>query len=112
MRTKYRTAERIIDMHKYLIDCHGRKEWVISVDLLDEICEKYHKKQLELLGLHNVSQRSELLKLEDKDIPFGDWLDKYFKPKPTTELIYRQKNNNRQFTERELIRMYKQSYQL
>ena len=57
-RTKYRSAEKVIDMHKYLIDCYGKKEWVISVDLLDEICEKYHKKQLKLLDLHNVSRCS------------------------------------------------------
>ena len=74
--------------------------------------ESFYRNEIKQLTLNDVSQRSELLKLEDKEIPFDTWLDKYFKPSPTTELIYRQKNNNREFTERELIRMYKQAYQL
>ena len=55
-KSKYRSAEKIIDMHKYYIDCYGNNEWVIAVDLIEQICDKYHKQQLKLLGLHNVSK--------------------------------------------------------
>lgn len=84
----------------------------------DELNEENTRLAMELERVKNnsfisdVSQRSELLKLEDKNTPFDTWLDKYFKPSPTTELIYRQKNNNVEFTEKELIRKYKQAYQL
>ena len=77
-----------------------------------EYTEWLERKVKNNVDLADVSQRSELLKLEDKEIPFDEWLNKYFKSNPTTELIYRQKNNNREFTERELIKMYKQAYQL
>ena len=50
-KSKYRSAEKIIDMHKYSIDRYGKKEWVIPIDLIDQICDKYHKQQLKLLGL-------------------------------------------------------------
>ena len=58
-----------------------------------------------------VSQRSELLKLECKEVPFDGYLKKYFKA-PTTELIYRKKYDGKQMTEKEIIRMYKKAFKL
>tara|TARA_R110002050_G_scaffold43205_1_gene103734 strand:- start:974 stop:1276 length:303 start_codon:yes stop_codon:yes gene_type:complete len=54
--TKYRTANKIIDMLQFTIDCRGKTERVIPVELIDEICKKYHKEQLKNLSKHIVSE--------------------------------------------------------
>jgi len=63
---------------------------------------------LEAFSLHVVSQRSELLKVEDKDVPFYDYIKRFFK-KPKMELIYRRKRNNSMMTESQLIKYYKRA---
>ena len=65
----------------------------------------------EQLFLSHVSQRSELLKAEDSERSFDEYLEKYFK-EPKVELIYRSLHDGKEMTEKEIIRMYKQAYRL
>lgn len=60
------------------------------------------------LDIPIVSQRSGLLKAEDKDVPFDDYVKRFFKI-PKMELIYRSKRNNSMMTESQLIKYYKRA---
>lgn len=76
-------------------------------EMIEEI-EAYVKKREEQLHIPFVSQRSELLKVEDKDVPFDYYVKKYFK-EPKMELIYRSKKNGGMMTEKQLINYYKRA---
>ena len=58
-----------------------------------------------------VSQRSELLKVEDEERSFDEYLEKYFK-QPKAELVYKTLYDDKEMTEKEIIRMYKQAHRL
>jgi len=64
-----------------------------------------------ICALFSVSKRSELLKAEDEEIRYDEWLKKYFK-EPNVELVYRRKIDNKELTEKEMIRNYKRAYRL
>lgn len=75
---------------------------------LYEIEQMLFKAMDEQLNIPIVSQRSKLLKAEDKDVPFDDYIKRFFK-KPKMELIYRSKRNNNMMTESQLIKYYKRA---
>jgi len=62
----------------------------------------------DLFTLCGVSQRSKLLKAEDKDMSFNDYIQKYFE-EPKVELTYKSKKNKNVMTETELIKYYKRA---
>ena len=72
--------------------------------MVDAFVEGYKQ----AFALYSVSQRSKLLKVEDKDVPFDDYVKRFFKV-PKMELIYRGKRNNSMMTESQLIKYYKRA---
>ena len=64
-----------------------------------------------LCDLSIVSQRSELLKAEDPERSFDEYLEKYFS-EPKVELVYKTLHDGKERTEKEIIRMYKQAHRL
>lgn len=63
------------------------------------------------LSISSFSKRSELLKIEDKDVSFDDYLKKFYKY-PEIELTYKDRNKLRTITEKHLIRQYKRAFRL
>lgn len=76
-----------------------------AISLIKTIAKEHETEQCDI---PIVSQRSELLKAEDKDVPFDDYIERFFK-KPKMELIYRSKRNNSMMTESQLIKYYKRA---
>lgn len=64
--------------------------------------------QIKKLTIPRFSQRSKLLNVENKDVPFDDYVKRFFK-EPKMELIYRSKKNGGMMTERQLINFYKRA---
>ena len=74
---------------------------------LDELLIKLESEKMKC-DMSFVSQRSKLLKVEDKDIPFDDYVKRFFK-EPKIELIYISKKNGNMMTEKQLIKYYKRA---
>lgn len=76
-----------------------------------EAMEKYHQAKLELLGIVDVVGRSEQLKAEDKDLPFADYLEKWYEL-PRYEKVYDRKDGKGTDTEDEVIKNYKRAFRI
>jgi len=85
-------------------DINNEDYWK-AVKEAKDLISKVKKKQL---ILYDISQRNELLKVEDKEIPFNDYIQKYFE-EPKVELTYKSKKNRNVMTETELIKCYKRA---
>ena len=96
---------------KILSYCEGKTHVEFNINDINDMINDIESVVKNNAALGSVSQRSELLKLECKEVPFDDYLEKYFTA-PTTELIYRKKFNGGQITEKEIIKVYKRAYKL
>lgn len=99
---------------KYInkIENQDFKEFTKYLDEDEFIKLEYHfNNYAKQLSIQGVSQRSELLKVEDRDVPFDDWLNKYFN-KAEVQLTYKSKHNGTDTIERILIKQYKRAYNL
>ena len=88
---------------KNKLEKHLLRSKVVSIMM--DFAKHYRTEQLTLTS---VSQRSKLLKAEDKDVPFDDYIQKYFE-EPKVELTYKSKRNKNVMTETELIKYYKRA---
>ena len=65
----------------------------------------------EALRIHDVVGRSEQLKAEDKDLPFADYLEKWYEP-PRYEKVYDRKDGKGTDTDDEVIKNYIRAFRL
>ena len=76
-----------------------------------EIEQSLVKMKLLELRTNNVVERSEQLKAEDKDLPFADYLEKWYEL-PRYEKVYDRKDGKGTDTEDEVIKNYRRAFRL
>lgn len=97
--------ENKIGQLQYEISCLGLdKEELTGVSIRTEEL----KELVEKLTIPVVSQRSELLKVEDKDVSFDFYLDRFFE-EPKIQLTYKNKRTKKYLLESKIISDYKRA---
>lgn len=67
--------------------------------------------EIEALRIHDIVGRNEQLKAEDKDLPFADYLEKWYEL-PRYEKVYDRKDGKGTETEDEVIKNYRRAFRL
>lgn len=76
----------------------------------NKILKDINEKLMQALHIHDVGQ-SKQLKVEDKDLPFADYLKKYYEL-PRYEKVYDRKDGKGTDTEDEVIKNYRRAFHL
>lgn len=102
------TAEYIVYLFEGVKDCQSESDWVHNKKRFVELIKEYGTEQC---NIANVVGRSEQLKAEDKDLPFADYLEKWYEL-PRYEKVYDRKDGKGTDTEDEVIKNYRRAFRL
>lgn len=99
----------IDNLISWLQEAEDNNTWLVSTQSVKRHLEKI--KKTEQLTLPVVVGRSEQLKAEDKDLPFADYLEKWYEL-PRYEKVYDRKDGKGTDTEDEVIKNYRRAFRL
>lgn len=80
--------------------------WSVTADFAE-----WYVEQVKNCSIPAVVGRSEQLKAEDKDLPFADYLEKWYEL-PRYEKVYDRKDGKGTDTEDEVIKNYRRAFRL